>query len=89
MDILNLFSHPLFELLLFAVIIIVALPIVLTRSCKQITGTFRVCKFIFDRKYWALSILNWQYRLKKAEGVSTRDLMFIIYLKDLGLDGDF
>ena len=77
MDILNLFSHPLFELLLLAVIIIVALPIVLTRSCKQITGTFRVCKFIFDRKYWALSILNWQYRLKKAEGVSTRD--FIIW----------
>jgi hypothetical protein len=36
-----------------------------------------VCKFIFDRKYWALSILNWQYRLKKAEGVSTRD--FIIW----------
>lgn len=26
---------------------------------------------------WALSILNWQYRLKKGEGVSTRD--FIIW----------
>lgn len=77
MDILNLFSHPLFELLLFAVIIIVALPIVLTRSCKQITGTFRVCKFIFDRKYWALAVLNWQYRLKRAEGISTRD--FVIW----------
>ena len=77
MDILNLFSHPLFELLLFAVIIIVALPIVLTRSCKQITGTCRVCKFIFDRKYWALAVLNWQYRLKRAEGISTRD--FVIW----------
>lgn len=77
MDILNLFSDPLFVLLCVAVIIIVMTPIILITSCKQVTDTFSVCKFAFDRKYWALSILNWQYRLKKAEGVSTRD--FIIW----------
>lgn len=32
---------------------------------------------LINRKYWALSILNWQYRLKKGEDVSTRD--FIIW----------
>lgn len=47
-------------------------------SCKQLTGTFSVRKFAFDRKYWALAVLNWQYRLKKAEGISTRDFITFI-----------
>ena len=77
MDILNLFSDPLFVMLFFAVLAIVLTPIIWITSCKQITGTYSVYHLIFNRKYWALSILNWQYRLKKAEGVSTRD--FIIW----------
>ena len=77
MDILNLFTDPLFVMLFFAVLAIVVTPIIWITSCKQITGTYSVYHLIFNRKYWALSILNWQYGLKRAEGVSTRD--FIIW----------
>ena len=77
MDILNLFSDPLFVLLFFAASAVVMVPIIWIISCKQLTDTFSVRKFAFDRKYWALAVLNWQYRLKRAEGISTRD--FVIW----------
>jgi hypothetical protein len=77
MDILNLFSDPPFVLLFFAASAVVMVPIIWIISCKQLTGTFSVRKFAFDRKYWALAVLNWQYRLKRAEGISTRD--FVIW----------
>ena len=77
MDILKYLSDPLFPLFLFAAIVVVFTPIIWTSSCKKITGTFNVPTLLLNRKYWALSILNWQYRLKKGEGVSTRD--FIIW----------
>ena len=77
MDILNLFTDPLFVLLFFAASAVVMVPIIWIISCKQLTGTFSVRKFAFDRKYWALAVLNWQYRLKRAEGISTRD--FVIW----------
>ena len=77
MDILNLFSDPLFVFLFFAASAVVMVPIIWIISCKQLTGTFSVRKFVFDRKYWALAVLNWQNRLKRAEGVSTSD--FIIW----------
>ena len=77
MDILKYFSDPLFVLLFFAVSAVVMVPIIWIISCKQLTGTFSVRKFAFDRKYWALAVLNWQYRLKRAEGISTRD--FVIW----------
>jgi hypothetical protein len=73
MDILNLFTDPLFVLLFFAASAVVMVPIIWIISCKQLTGTFSVRKFAFDRKYWALAVLNWQYRLKRTEGISTRD----------------
>ena len=76
-EILGDFSDPPFPLFLFAVIVIVSTPIIWIYSCKKITGTFNVPTILLNRKYWALSILNWQYRLKKGEGVSTRD--FIIW----------
>ena len=75
MDILNLFTDPLFVLLFFAASAVVMVPIIWIISCKQLTGTFSVRKFAFDRKYWALAVLNWQYRLKRAEGISTRDFV--------------
>ena len=77
MDILNLFSDPLFVLLFFAASAVVMVPIIWVISCKQLTGIFSVRKFAFDRKYWALAVLNWQYRLKRTEGISTRD--FVIW----------
>ena len=77
MDILKYFSDPLFVLLFFVVSAVVMVPIIWIISCKQLTGTFSVRKFAFDRKYWALAVLNWQYRLKRAEGISTRD--FVIW----------
>lgn len=77
MDILKLFSDPLFVLLFFAASAVVMVPIIWMISCKRLTGTFSVRKFAFDRKYWALAVLNWQYRLKRAEGISTRD--FVIW----------
>ena len=77
MDILKYLSDPLFPLFLFAVIVVVSTPIIWISSCKKITGTFNVPTLLLNRKYWALSILNWQYGLKRAEGVSTRD--FIIW----------
>ena len=64
-------------LLFFAASAVVMVPIIWIISCKQLTGTFSVRKFAFDRKYWALAVLNWQYRLKRAEGISTRD--FVIW----------
>lgn len=77
MDILKYFSDPLFVLLFFAASAVVMVPIIWIISCKQLTGSFSVRKFAFDRKYWALAVLNWQYRLKRAEGISTRD--FVIW----------
>ena len=77
MDILKYFSDPLFVLLFFAASAVVMVPIIWIISCEQLTGTFSVRKFAFDRKYWALAVLNWQYRLKRAEGISTRD--FVIW----------
>ena len=77
MDILKYFSDPLFVLLFFAASAVVMVPIIWIISCKQLTGTFSVRKFAFDRKYWALAVLNWQYRLKRTEGISTRD--FVIW----------
>lgn len=77
MDILKYFSDPLFVLLFFAASAVVMFPIIWIITCKQLTGTFSVRKFVFDRKYWALAVLNWQYRLKRAEGISTRD--FVIW----------
>ena len=77
MDILKYFSDPLFVLLFFAASAVEMVPIIWIISCKQLTGTFSVRKFAFDRKYWALAVLNWQYRLKRAEGISTRD--FVIW----------
>lgn len=77
MDILKYFSDPLFVLLFFAASAVVMVPIIWIISCKQLTDTFSVRKFAFDRKYWALAVLNWQYRLKRAEGISTRD--FVIW----------
>ena len=66
-----------FSLAFVFVGLIVIIPTIWIVSCKQITHTWNVFKYVFDRKYWALSILNWQYGLKRAEGVSTRD--FIIW----------
>ena len=77
MDTLEYFSMPLLGYMIFAIIVVIGIPIVWIRTCVQMTGTLRVGWFLFNRKYWALSILNYQYRLKKAEGVSTRD--FIIW----------
>ena len=51
MDILNLFTDPLFVLLFFAASAVVMVPIIWIISCKQLTGTFSVRKFAFDRKY--------------------------------------
>ena len=77
MDTLEYFSMSLLGYMIFAIIVVIGIPIVWIRTCVQMTGTLRVGWFLFNRKYWALSILNYQYRLKKAEGVSTRD--FIIW----------
>lgn len=77
MDILKCFSDPLFVLTFFAVVLVVLIPIVWVVSCKQVTGTLNVYMYVSDRKYWALSILNWQYKMKRAESISTRD--FIIW----------
>ena len=77
LEILKYFSDPQFVLLFCVLICIVLTPICWVYYGKKITGTYNVPMFIFNRKYWALSILNWQYGLKRAEGVSTRD--FIIW----------
>ena len=77
LEILKYFSDPQFVLLFCVLICIVLTPICWVYYGKKITGTYNVPMFIFNRKYWALSILNYQYRLKKAEGISTRD--FVIW----------
>lgn len=35
--------------------------------CRKYTGTWNGLKFVFDRKYWALAVLNHEYAEHKAE----------------------
>ena len=44
-------------------------------TCHQVTRTWNVRRFYGDRRYWVMSILNFRYREKKAEGLSGREFV--------------
>ena len=53
------------------IIWLLSFPIILIINCRQITRTWDFIRFRYNSKFWALSILNWRYRQKKALGLST------------------
>ena len=76
MEILDLITRVLY---IIAIVVVVVGPLAtMILTCRQVTGTWNVRHFFCNRKYWALSILNWRYREKKAEGLSTRDFIRFI-----------
>lgn len=76
MEILDLITRI---LTIIAIVVVVVGPLAtMVLACRQVTGTWNVRHFYGNRKYWALSILNWRYREKKAEGLSTRDFIRFI-----------
>lgn len=44
-------------------------------ACRQVTCTWNIRRFYGDHRYWAMSILNFRYREKKAEGMSGREFV--------------
>lgn len=69
------------------IIWLLSFPIILIINCRQITRTWDFIRFRYNSKFWALSILNWRYRQKKAHGLSTID--FIIYFNKSYLSQGF
>lgn len=48
---------------------------VILRACREVTGTWNLKRFYLDHRYWAMSVLNFRYRKKKAEGLSGREFV--------------
>lgn len=44
-------------------------------ACHQVTGTWNVRSFYLNRKYWAMSILNFRYKEEKEKGKSGREFV--------------
>ena len=76
METLNLITRILY--IIAIVVVIVGLLATMVVACHQVTGTWNIRRFYCNKQYWALSILNWRYREKKAEGLSTRDFIRFI-----------
>lgn len=73
MEILDLITRILY---IIAVVVVVVGPMTaMAVTCHQVTRTWNVRRFYGDRRYWAMSILNFRYREKKAEGLSGREFV--------------
>ena len=73
MEILDLITRILY---IIAVVVVVVGPMTaMAVTCHQVTRTWDVRRFYGDRRYWAMSILNFRYREKKAEGLSGREFV--------------
>ena len=73
MEILDLIIRILYVI---AVVVVVVGPMTaMAVTCHQVTRTWNVRRFYGDRRYWAMSILNFRYREKKAEGLSGREFV--------------
>lgn len=73
MEILDLITRILY---IIAVVVVVVGPMTaMAVTCHQVTRTWNVRRFYGNRRYWAMSILNFRYREKKAEGLSGREFV--------------
>lgn len=73
MEILDIITRILY---IIAVVVVVVGPMTaMVVTCHQVTHTWNVRHFYGDRRYWAMSILNFRYREKKAEGLSGREFV--------------
>ena len=73
MEILDLITRILY---IIAVVVVVVGPMTaMAVTCHQVTRTWNVRRFYGDRRYWAMSILNFRYREKKTEGLSGREFV--------------
>ena len=73
MEILDLITRILYIIAIVAVIVGPLVAMVL--ACRQVTGTWDLRHFYGDSRYWAMSILNFRYKEKKAEGLSAREFI--------------
>lgn len=68
MEILDLITRILY---IIAIVVVVVGPLAtMVLTCRQVTGTWNVRRFYGNSRYWAMSILNFRYSEKKAEGLS-------------------
>ena len=73
MEILDLITRILY---IIAVVVVVVGPMTaMAVTCHQVTRTWNVKRFYGDHRYWAMSILNFRYREKMAEGMSGREFV--------------
>lgn len=73
MEILDLITRILYIIAIVAVIVGPLAAMLL--ACRQVTGTWDLRHFYGDSRYWAMSILNFRYMEKKAEGLSAREFV--------------
>ena len=73
MEILDLITRILYIIAIVAVIVGPLAAMLL--ACRQVTGTWDLRHFYGDSRYWAMSILNFRYKEKKAEGLSAREFI--------------
>ncbi len=57
------------------VIVVVGLLVITVLACYQVTGTWNLRQYYGNSRYWAMSILNFRYKEKKAEGLSAREFV--------------
>ena len=88
MEILDLITRILY---IIAVVVVVVGPMTaMAVTCHQVTRTWNVRRFYGDRRYWAMSILNFRYREKKACPVVSLSVssIAITWLKAFGECGE-
>ena len=73
MDILN-FIRDILNII-FIVVLVSSPFYVILRACREVTGTWNLKLFYRDHRYWAMAVLNFRYRDKKAEGMSGREFV--------------
>ena len=78
MEILDLITRILCIIAIVAVIVGPLAAMLL--ACRQVTGTWDLRHFYGDSRYWAMSILNFRYKEKKAEGLSAREFIRFFYM---------
>ena len=57
------------------VIVVVGLLVITVLACYQVTCTWNLRQYYGNSRYWAMSILNFRYKEKKAEGLSAREFV--------------
>lgn len=73
MEILDLITRILYIL---AIVVVVVGPLAtMVLTCHQVTGTWDLRRFYGNSRFWAMAILNFRYKEKRAEELSTREFV--------------